>query len=168
MEQAHRIVKNALLAFVLISIGFVLGKHNAERDGAAAADPPSPAGRPAEHATSPVRVRITYVHSTYRCATCNTIEKMAREVIEEQFADALADGRIEWQEADFQKDEALAERFGIVASCVVVATVRGETVLDFKRLDDVWSLMEDPPKFSAYISGTVRGYLPAATKGGAR
>ena len=105
---------------------------------------------------------------TFRCVTCNTIEKMTRDLLEREFGQALADGRIEWHEADFQENEALAEQFGVVASCVVVAKMRGEAVLDYKRLDEVWTLLKDVPGFNAYVGDAVRGYLPDAEPGGMR
>ena len=155
MERTQRIVKNALLAFVLVSIGFALGKHSVRREAA----PADPTRHQAGAGELSVRLRVYYLHATFRCVTCNTIERMAREVVDQQFSDALADGAVEWQEADFQKNDALAKQFDVIASCVVVAKMRGDTVLDFKRLDEVWTLMKDAPRFNAYIGDAIRGYL---------
>ena len=162
MERTQRVVKNVLLAFVLVSIGFVLGKHRAQR-GAGPAEPiAGPPGTPVDATALPVRVRVYYLHATFRCATCNTIEKMTRRLLDDQFGDALTDGRVEWKEANFQENEPLAKQFEVIASCVVVAKMRGDTVLDFKRLDEVWTLMNAPPKFNAYIGDAIREYLEGA------
>ena len=158
-DRIHSAIRNLLLGFVLVSIGFVLGKHSAQRSAGPAENASRPTVSPTEAATLPVRVRVYYLHATFRCVTCNTIERMAREVVDQQFSDALADGAVEWQEADFQENEALAKQFDVIASCVVVAKMRGDTVLDFKRLDEVWTLMKDAPRFNAYIGDAIRGYL---------
>ena len=150
-------IRNLLLAFVLVSIGFVLGKHSVRRG----AEPAGLGVEPTESSTDAVApmVRVYYLHATFRCATCNTIERMAHDVLDQQFGTALADGRIQWREADFQENVALAKQFDVITSCVVVAKMRGDTVLDFKRLDEVWTLLNDPRKFNFCVSDAVRHFL---------
>lgn len=167
MARTQRIVRNLLLAFVLVSVGFALGKHSARQSPASARLASTGAdARPGEQEL-PVKLRVYYLHATFRCATCNAIEKLTRDLLDQQFAEAMADGRIEWQEADFQQDEALARRFDVIASCVVVAKVRGESTLDYQRLDKVWTLLSDVPQFNAYISAAIRAYLPERAEGDA-
>ena len=163
MERTQRIVKNALLAFVLVSIGFALGKHSVRREAA----PADPTRNRAGAGELSVRLRVYYLHATFRCVTCNTIERMTGDLLDQQFGDAVADGRIEWREADFQENEGLAKQFEVIASCVVVAKMRGETVLDYQRLDEVWTLLKDSSQFNTYVGDAIRSYLPDAGKGGA-
>jgi len=166
MDRLQPIVKNVLLAFALISIGFVLGKHSARRNPVPAQPPAPSSGALASPDEVPVKIRVYYLHATFRCVTCNTIEKMTRDLLDRQFGDERADGRIEWQEADFQENEALAKQFDVIASCVVVAKIQGETVLDYKRLDEVWTLLNHAPRFNAYVGDAIRAYLPDAGQGG--
>lgn len=161
MQRTQLVIKNALLAFVLVSIGFLLGKYSVRHEPVATGE----AGVATDGAESPVKLRVYYLHTTFRCVTCNTIEKMTQDLLDRQFADALADGRIEWQEADFQENEGLAKRFDVIASCVVVAKMRGEAVLDYKRLDEVWTLLNDAPRFDTYVGDAIRSYLPEAGEG---
>ena len=114
------------------------------------------------------RVVVYYLHATFRCVTCNTIEKMARALLDARFADALADGRIEWREADFQQQDELAKRYEVVSSCVVVVRIRDGRESGFRRLDEVWTLMSDPPAFDKYVGDAVREALPAAPVEGKR
>ena len=148
MEHLQKILTNCLLAFVLISIGFALGKHSVS-------DPQTHSmangnGR---------QVAVYYLHSTFRCETCSTIEKMTRELLDNSYSDELAAGKIQWIEDDFQENDALAKQFAVAASCVVVADMKDGAVLDFKRLDKVWTLMKNPAAFNRYISDTINGYL---------
>jgi hypothetical protein len=165
-KRLQSCLRNGLLAFVLVSIGFMLGKHSGgngappDQPGAARTDTAADTAAPRD------RVRVYYLHTTFRCATCNTIEKMARAVVEEQFGDELATGRVEWREADFQEDEPLAKQFGVVASCVVVARMRGAATMEFTRLDEVWTLMSDPPKFNARVADVIRECLSAVEESG--
>ncbi len=136
-------IKKLLLAFVFVSVGFSLGRHSAKPTQAAASY--------AEART----VVVYYLHSTFRCSTCNTIEKMTRALLDKQYKAELADGGMVFREVDFQADEALAKQFGVVASCVVVAAVKDGKAVAFQRLDEVWTLMKDPVAFDKYLNDAI-------------
>ena len=106
------------------------GGDPALRPGGVGAEPTATAGSKAERKD---RVVVYYLHATFRCVTCNTIEKMTRSVLETRFSDALSDGRIEWRVADFQQEEALAKRYEIVSSGVLVVNIRDGKETGFRR-----------------------------------
>lgn len=167
-ETMVRIVRNALLAFVLITIGFAIGRESERRSARTgtqtALAPLAAAGASAvtEHAD---RVVVYYAHTTFRCITCNSIEEMAHGVLTSQFADELASGAAQWQSVNFQDDEAFAKRYEIVSSCVVVVGMKGDGEIGFRRLDEVWTLVKDPPAFEKYIADAVREFLPEEERG---
>ncbi len=152
------IIKNILLAFVLISIGYTLGKHSVtgtknngdskEEDGSG---------------TVSSYIMVYYMHSTFRCASCNKIENMTKQLINSRFKKEVKKGLIKFKDVDFQKNEKLAEQFNIVASCVVVAKIDNGKVSDFKRLDKVWTLLSNSTKFNEYIANAIMGYLVDST-----
>lgn len=144
---AKIIARNILLAFVLVSIGFALGKEYALRSKPTASSPAT--------AASGDKTIVYYVHGSIRCATCNKIEKLAHETVQRDFAAELQSGRIEWRTANFQEDEDLAKRYAIASSGVIVVSVKDGKETGFKKLDQVWTLVNDPLAFSAYISGEV-------------
>ena len=159
MEKARNITRSALLAFVLISIGFVLGKEMTARRQTPATEPESPASV----ATSD-KVVVYYLHTTFRCVTCNEIERLTKALVETEFADDLTAGRIEWREANFQQDESLAKRYEVVSSCVVVVNIQGGKERSFQRLDDVWTRYQDPADFNGYVGAAIRKYLTEKVK----
>lgn len=165
MERLQKIARSLLLAFVWITVGFALGKEVTLRAVRTAA-PQTAAG--ASAAARSDRVEVYYLHATIRCVTCNTIEKMTRALVESQFGEALADGRILWREADFQQEEALAKRFEVVSSCVIVAGIRDGKETGYQRLDEVWTLLSDPPAFEKYVGDAIRKVLPDAPPKGNR
>jgi hypothetical protein len=165
MKRAQAIARSLLLAFVWITLGFAVGKEVTLRSGRASA-PHSAAVEPA--GAQPDRVEVYYLHATFRCVTCNTIEQMTRSLLESKFGTELADGRIQWREADFQQEEALAKRFEVVSSCVVVAGFRNGKETSYRRLDEVWTLLNDPPAFEKYVSDAIHKILPAASPEEAR
>ena len=52
----------------------------------------------------------------------------------------------------------------VVSSVVVLAQVRGEKVLAHTRVDEVWTLIGDPPAFNAHLRKAIRAYLDDSAK----
>lgn len=142
-NKIKSITKNVLLIFVFVSIGFALGKHSVKNVPQAADN------------KSRTAIQVYYLHSSFRCVTCNTIEKMTKELLEKQFKKELDSGMMLFSEVDFQENEELAKQFGIISSCVVVAAMKDGQVIDFRRLDEVWTLMSNPTAFDKYISDAI-------------
>ena len=145
--KVQPILKNILLVFALVSIGFAIGKEYTLRTvKPAEAAPP---------ASADDKVIVYYLHGTIRCVTCNKIERQARETIERDFAEDLKASRIEWRVVNFQNDDELAKRFDITSSGVVVVKMSGGREVAVRKLEKVWTLVDDPLGFSAYIAGEV-------------
>lgn len=157
--MTKKILINLLLAFVLLSIGFAVGKEVTLRRLARSS---SPATAPA---AGKDKLIVYYAHSTMRCKTCNAMEKMAREVLDTDFAPQLLQGQIEWRTADFQSNEALAKKYDINASTIVLVKVENGQERSFKRLDEIWGLWQTPDAFKDHIRGCIRASTPAATVG---
>ena len=154
-EKARRIVSGLLLCFVLISIGYAIGKEVTMRKMAGGRPPGGPATAPA----SGDKVIVYYMHRTVRCVTCNAIEKMAREAVENDFTGELKRGRVEWRTVNIDENGGLADRYNVASSTVVVVRIADGKEAGFQRLDEVWTLMKKPAQFAAYVSGAVQRYL---------
>ncbi len=144
MKKTGNIIKNLLLIFVLVSIGFAFGKYSAARPQAVL-----PSGQKAE------TVNVYYMHATFRCVTCNTIEKMTKQLLESKYKKQMRDGSIIFAEVDFQKNEPMARQFDVISSCIVVARTKDGKITVFERLDKVWELMSKPEDFNAYVSSAI-------------
>lgn len=151
--KAQRILRSVLLSFVLISIGYALGKEvTIRRMQAVQSD--NTAAAAAGH-----EVVVYYMYPSIRCVTCNQIEAAARKVVHEDFAGALKAGRLRWQEVNITENEALARRYNVASSVVVVVRRRDGADADFKRLDEVWTLAERPAELAACIHRAVEAAL---------
>ncbi len=161
MEKWKRITKNFLLAFILISIGFAIGKNFNQR-----ANNSLMAGNSVSlsEVKSQTLVRVYYLHSTFRCTTCNSIEKRTKEILSSDFKSDMAEGLIQWRTDDFQENEVLAKKFDVIASCVVVALVKCDEIIYFKKLDDTWTLLDKPAAFEAYIKNNIQEVLKMRQK----
>lgn len=151
--EMKRWIGRGLLFFVIFTLGFGLGKERGLRLAVVRNMPPPCT------ATETRKVIVYYLHATFRCATCNSIEKLARQVVEEEFGKERAAGRIEWRMANFQEREDLAARYAVAASTVVVVDIKDGVEKGFKRLDDVWTLYDRPEAFTAYVGGAIREFL---------
>ncbi len=156
MERWLKIIRNLLLAFVLVSIGYVFGKYAVRQ--------PQEAALPTQD-TGP-KVHVYYLHGTRRCASCNQIERMTREALDKKFAKEMKNGQVTFSEANFQKDEVLADKFDILTSTVVVTKLENGKVVAFQRLDKVWTLKDDPAAFDELIENGVSQYLQPSPGGG--
>jgi len=152
-ERTINVLKQGLLAFVLVTIGFAIGKEvtlrrvrQAEPDKIIA-----PAGKD--------QVVVSYVHATIRCVSCNTIERLVQETLDEQFADAVAQKSLSFKEVNFQKNTTFGKRYEIVANCVVLHKFIQGKEEKHQRLDKVWELYEDPPAFKKYLGDAIGAYL---------
>jgi len=111
----------------------------------------------------PHRVIAYYFHTTYRCASCRTIEAYSREAIETAFANEIKDGRLVWKvvNVEVKGNEHFVKDYGLYTkSLVLVNEVRGKRV-QWKNLEKVWQLLQDRDKFLRYVQDETRGYLAA-------
>ena len=142
-----------LLGFVLVTIGFAAGRRTApwppeiEADRSAAIDAPS---NQQDH------VIVYAAHMTFRCPECNQIEWFARELVESEFADELADGRLVFRTVDYMRDAAFARRYNISSSTIVVTRADSD---DFQRLDEVWTKLRDRDEYFDYVRPAIHESL---------
>lgn len=144
-----------LLVFAIFTLGYGVGQKVGFRSAKAQV---LPTQRVPAEPTSIDKVLVYYLHTPYRCETCTSIEASAKAVVETQFAAELTTGAVEWRTADYLEREDLAERYDISASVVVVVDVEDGREVAFERLDDVWTLYDQPDAFANYVAGTIRRF----------
>ncbi len=153
-DQGINILKHGLLAFVLLSVGFAIGKEMVLRQ----TETPSE-DRRSDSSKTKNQVVVSYVHATIRCVSCNTIERLVKETLDEQFANAISEETITVAEINFQKDMDFARQYEIVANCVVLHRMVQGNEVAYQRLDKVWKLYEDPTAFKQYLGHAIQSYL---------
>ncbi|MGN0091869.1 MAG: nitrophenyl compound nitroreductase subunit ArsF family protein [Alistipes sp.] len=75
------------------------------------------------------RVEVIYFHGKQRCATCMAIEKHAREVVEQDCAEAKADGRLTFKVVDITTAEGtkLAKEYRVTWSSLYINGIANGT-----------------------------------------
>lgn len=148
-----QIIGRLLVVFAVFTLGYGLGRDAGlqramANNGASSAD-----------AGGGNRVIVYYLHTTFRCPTCNAIERHAKELVHQDYAEQLARGVIEWHTINFQEHEDLAQRYKLAAGAVVVAKIEHGKEVAFQRLDDVWTLYDKPEQFKRYVEDAINMYL---------
>lgn len=152
--NAKKIGGRLLLAFVLVSIGFAIGKE-VERSRMAAQGPPVLASGQQD------KVVVYYMHATFRCTTCNLVESMAEELIRTEFGDAVKAGRLEWKPVNYQENDQLATAYNVGGNMIVVARFGDGKEVENSRLDRVMELANNRNEFMAYVRSAIRKMLEA-------
>jgi len=144
--KARKIICKLLLGFVLISIGFAIGKEVGRRR--------APGGSEAEiTGVAPGQdiVVVYYMHTTFRCVTCNLVESMGKELVDTKYADAVKADRLEWRAANYQDNEQLAARYKVGGNMIVVAKFQDGKEVASKRLDRVMELANKRDEYMSYV-----------------
>jgi hypothetical protein len=155
--NAKHVIARLLLAFVIFSVGYAVGKEVAQRRMAAAVPAPvAPAGESPAAGEGQETLSVLFLHATFRCTTCNRIEALAKDVVETEFADELASGRIAWRSANFQMEPDLARRYGIGTSSLLLSRSRDGQEVGFENLAEVWTRIGDEASYRQYVADRIR------------
>ena len=100
---------------------------------------------------------VYYFHGNVRCPTCQSIEAQANETVHAHFASQLNSGEMTWKIVNYEQPAAkpLALKFDVQMPVVVLARMSDGQVRDWRRLDKVWALVGDKPKFAKYVRGEI-------------
>ncbi len=128
----------------------------------ATGEDPQP-GTAAGSAETAGHVVAYYFHGHARCATCRAIEQYSHEAVTTGFQDDLTNGRLEWRvvNTDEQENEHFIDDFQLVTRSLVLAEYRGDEVVRWKNLDQVWRLVRDQEGFAAYVQEETSAFLDA-------
>ena len=123
--------------------------------------PPSPL---TEMKSQNSKVIAYYFHGTFRCSTCQTIEKYSKEAIECYFANELKNGTLEFKSLNVEEAENrhYIQDYQLFSRALVISLVKQDKEITWKNLKDVWTLVKDKDKFFQYVKNEVEGLLKEA------
>jgi hypothetical protein len=149
--KAKRIIGKLLMAFVLVSIGFALGREVEKGRSAASVGPAVGDGED--------KTVVYYMHASFRCVTCNLVESMGSKLVRTEFADAVRVGRLEWKPVNYQENDDLAKRYNVGGNMIVVARFRAGKEIEHRRLDRVMELANKRDEFMPYVRRAIQEVL---------
>ena len=131
-----------------------------------------PATKQKEKAPSPLtevkaqnsRVIAFYCHGTFRCSTCQTIEKYSHDAIYQYFPKELSTGKLEFKSVNVEEEENrhYIKDYQLFSKSLIIVLYKDDKQVKWKNLPDVWKLVEDKDKFFQYVKDEVEGFLKEA------
>jgi len=103
------------------------------------------------------KVIAYYFHGTFRCSTCQTIEKYSKEAIEQYFANELKNGTFEFRPVNVEEpgNKHFIQDYQLVTRSLVLSLVSDGKETKWKNLPDVWQFVSDRDKFFQYVKDEI-------------
>lgn len=92
-------------------------------------------------------IEVLYFHGKQRCITCNTIEKLTKEVV-----DSMANEKIKMKVIDITTDESLADKYEIAWSSLIVD--HGGKIINLTKMGFKYAKNE-PQVFKANLANAL-------------
>ena len=172
--KTKSLITVALLAFVVIAIGFLVVKEIRTSEGIASplgtglkADSGSKEAPLIPDASSPEgnrKVVAYYFHGRVRCVSCVKIEKLSRKAITEGFPKELKNDRLAFREVDVEEpgNRHFIGDYRLTSQSLVIVEYRDGRQVRWKNLEKVWTLLGSEKEFLPYVKEGVSSYLEGA------
>lgn len=150
----------------LLTLCALVGLARSAEDDAKAA-PPVPSHR----------VVVYYLHNTWRCPGCNSVESLSRVAVlggkgenskagteidvESPFADDIEAGRLSFESVNIDPEEngAVLKALEKTLKVPVVAEVKDDAVVAFTPLKAAWAHLDDDEAFVRYVQEATEAIL---------
>ena len=109
----------------------------------------------------PCIIDAIYFHNTLRCHTCKTIEETAKAVLEAEFSEEFAVGRMRWSAVNMERQPHYVEEYDLVKPTLILVRSVGGEQTDWVALDETWTLIRSELRFADYVENETRGFLEA-------
>lgn len=108
-----------------------------------------------------LKLVVYYLHGTFRCPSCNKIEHLTKEAVEQGFADQIKKGRVELKVLNVEEsgNEHFVQDYKLYTKSVILSDLRDGKEAKWKNLDQVWTLLGNEGKFIEYIQKEIKTYL---------
>lgn len=155
--STKKIVTVLLALFAAAGIVYAVIGGNAPAKEAA---PVAPAAETKKEATLPDGLTVYYFHTTFRCHSCLTIERLTRETLDEQFAAEQKSGVIRWQVVNYEEpaNQHFIDHYKLYTKQVILSAVNGGKEVAWKDLDEIWGLKRDEMRFKLYVTDEIKKF----------
>jgi len=104
-------------------------------------------------------IEAIYFHNTYRCVTCLKIEGDAKAIVEKEFAEELAAGKLRWSTINMEENRSYISQYDLASPSLVLIRKAGDEVVDWITLKDTWNLIRSETRFAPYIVDSFQAFL---------
>jgi hypothetical protein len=111
--------------------------------------------------SSSAKVTAYYFHGSFRCYTCNMMERYSQEAIEANFKDALASGKLEFKAVNVEDrgNEHFVDDYKLYTKSLIISLVKDGKEIKSKNLDKIWELARNKQKFIEYVTAEVNALM---------
>lgn len=111
-----------------------------------------------------IKVIAYYLHGSFRCSTCTSMEKYSREAIETNFKDILASGKLEFKVVNVEErgNEHFVKDYELYTKSLILSFVKDGKEIKSKNLDKIWKYAGNKRKFTDYVTGEINGFMKDA------
>jgi len=104
-------------------------------------------------------IEAVYFHNTNRCVTCLNIESGARAIVEAEFAEEIAAGKLRWSAINMEDERSYISLYDLASPSLVLICKIGDEVVDWITLADTWSMIRSSTRFRSYIMDSFQTFL---------
>jgi len=108
---------------------------------------------------APCAIEAIYFHNTNRCVTCLKIEGDAKTIVEAEFAEELAVGKLRWSAINMEDERAYISQYDLISPSLVLVRKVGDEVVDWTTLTETWALVRSATRFAPYIVDSFQAFL---------
>jgi hypothetical protein len=110
------------------------------------------------------RVIAYYFHGSFRCPTCNAMEKYSREAIETNYGDAIRSGELEFKPVNVEDrgNEHFVKDYGLYTKALILSLVKDGKEVRSKNLNKIWELAKNKKKFVDYVAVEIGEFMKGA------
>jgi hypothetical protein len=107
------------------------------------------------------KVIAYYFHGTMRCPTCHKLERYSKEIIEANFKDALASGKLEFKVINVEDkgNEHYAKDYQLYTKSLILSLIKNGKETKWINLDKIWEYVSNKEIFIDYVKSGVVGLL---------
>ena len=107
------------------------------------------------------KVIAYYFHGSFRCPTCHNLEQYAKEAIENNFKEELAEGSLIFKTVNVEEkgNEHFVNDYQLYTKSLVLSLVKDDKEVKYENLDKIWEYVRDKTKYMNYVKNEVAIFL---------
>jgi hypothetical protein len=107
------------------------------------------------------QVVMTYFISGVRCESCKKIEDLSREAAEKSFSAEVATQKLVFRVVDTGEpaNRHYVDDYKLTSKTVVISRRVDGKETEWKDMDKVWDLLDQPDAFRSYLASAIQDYF---------
>ena len=107
------------------------------------------------------KVIAYYFHGTFRCHTCNMMEKYSRQVIKNKFKNELDSGKLEFKAINVEEsgNEHFVNDYQLYSKSLILSLVKDGKEIKSKNLTKIWQFATNKQRFFDYVTEEINSFM---------